>query len=59
MKLKKNDLYELTKSGQKAITAKVVELRSLLASHQLEKKGSAKMTRRSLAQLLTVMRKMQ
>lgn len=59
MKLKKNDLHELKKAGLQAMTNKVTDLRSALTTHRLEKKGSAKMTRRSLAQLLTVMRNMQ
>lgn len=56
MKLKKNDLIELKKGGVKAVHAKIIELKAAIGSQTLEKKGSTKIAKRSLSQLLTIIK---
>lgn len=53
MKLKKNDILELVKGGKPGILAKLQELKAELITIQLEHKKSGKMTRRSIARLMT------
>lgn len=61
MKLRKNDLIELKKAGQKAILAKLAELKRELSKTKLEaSRGkvknlkAAKLLRRNLARLKTI-----
>ena len=56
MKLKKNDILELVKNGKPGILAKLQELKSELAKIKLERKGSGKIVRRSIARLMTLLK---
>lgn len=58
MNIKKQELVELKKAGLAAISAKIAELTALLSKNKLEPGVSGKITRRSLARLLTLKQEM-